>query len=265
MDENGIQLYQGYVGILRWIVELGRIDIMIEVSQLSSFLMAPREGHFEAVLAIFAYLRKHKDQVMFFNPAYMDARESDFIQTQWADIYGDIKEEIPINFPVPLGKPVRITVYVDADHTGNVVTRRSQTGFIIFVNSAPIIWYSKKQKTIESSTFGAEFVALRVCIEALIALRYKLCSFGIQIDGPADVYCDNGSVVKSASVVEGRLNKKHLAICYHRVRECCAMGICRIAHVNGDNNLANIFTKVLNTVRRTSLLQCILRHFRHHS
>jgi hypothetical protein len=145
------------------------------------------------------------------------------------------------------------------------VTRRLQTSFIIFVNSAPIIWYSKKQNTIESSTFGVEFVTLRVCIEALIALRYKLRSFGIRIDGLADVYCDNSSVVKSASVVEGRLNKKHLAICYHRVRECCAMGVCRIAHVNGDNNLADIFMKVLNTVRHTSLLQCILQHFRHHS
>jgi hypothetical protein len=227
--------------------------------------MAPREGHLEVVLAIFAYLRKHKDQVMFFNPAYMDVQESDFIWTQWDDIYGDIKEEIPIDFPVPLGNLVRITVYVDADHTGNAMTRRSQTGFIIFVNSAPIIWYSKKQNTIESSTFGAEFVALRVCTEALIALWYKLRSFSIRIDGPADVYCDNGSVVKSASVVEGRLNKKHLAICYHRVWECCTMGVCRIAHVNGDNNLADIFTKVLKTVRCMSLLQCILRYFRHHS
>jgi hypothetical protein len=75
----------------------------------------------------------------------------------------------------------------------------------------------------------------------------------------------NASVVKSAPVVEGRLNKKHLAICYHRVRECCAMEICRIAHVSGDDNLADIFTKVLNTVRRTSLIQCVLRYFRHHS
>jgi hypothetical protein len=195
----------------------------------------------------------------------MDVQESDFTWTQWEDIYSDIKEEIPIDFPVPLGNSVCITVYVDVDHAGNAVTRRSQTGFIIFVNSALIIWYSKKQNTIESSTFGAEFVALRVCTEALIALRYKLCSFGIRIDGPADVYCDNGSVVKSASVVEGRLNKKHLAICYHRVRECCAMGVCRLAHVNGDNNLADIFTKVLSTTRRTSLLQCVLRYFQHHS
>jgi hypothetical protein len=228
LDENGIQLYQEYIGILWWIVELGCINIMIEVSQLSSFLMALRKGQLEAVLAIFAYLRKHKDQVMFFNPAYMDLQESDFIQTQWANIYSDIKEEIPIDFPIPLGNSVRIMVYVDVDHAGNAETQQSQTGFIIFVSSALVIWYSKKQNTIESSTFGMELVALHICIEALIALQVKLRSFRIRIDRPADVYCDNSSVFKSVSVVEGQLNKKHLAICYHHVQECCAMGFAEL-------------------------------------
>jgi hypothetical protein len=245
LDANGIQLYQGYIGILQWTVELGRIDIMVEISKLSSFLMAPREGHLEAALSVFAYLCKHKDHVMIFNPARMDVQESDFINSQWTDVYGELKEEIPMDFPVPLGNAIRITAYVDADH---VVSQRSQTGFIVFANSAPIIWYCKKQNTIKSSTFGAKFVALRVCTKALIALRYKLWSFGVHVDGPADIYCDNGSVVKSASVVKGRLNKKHLAICYHRVQECWAMKICQIAHVKGDDNLADIFTKVLSTV-----------------
>jgi hypothetical protein len=185
LDESGIQLYQGYIGILRWIVELGRVDTMVEVSQLSSFLMAPCEGHLETVFSIFAYLRKHKDQIMIFNPARMKVQEADFKRTQWNDIYGDIKEEVPLDFAIPLGRRVRIKAYVDADHAGNVISRRSQTGFIIFINSAPTIWYSKKQNTIESSTFGAEFVALHVCAESLIALRYKLRSFGIAIDGPA--------------------------------------------------------------------------------
>lgn len=264
LDENGIRRYQGYVGILRWIVELGRLDAQTEISQLSSYLMAPRNGHMEAVLSIFAYYRKHKDQIMIFNPHSLYINETDFEPTDWKDIYGDIKEDIPRGLPEPLGLPVRITAHVDADHAGNKVTRRSQTGFIIFVQSAPIIWFSKKQNTIEASTFGAELVALRICAESLIALRYKLRTFGIAIDGPTDLYCDNRSVVNSVSRVEGRLNKKHLAICYHRVRECCAMAICRIAHISSSFNLADVLTKVLSLPSRTSLLQCILKHFRHH-
>jgi hypothetical protein len=114
----------------------------------------------------------------------------------------------------------------------------------------------KVEVTIESSTFGAEFVALPVC------LRYKLRSFGIGIDGPTDVWIRGQVGICRGRTVEQETFSK---ICCHRARECCAMGTCRIAHVNGDDNLAHIFTKVLSIVRHTSLLQCVLRHFRHHS
>ena len=57
------------------------------------------------------------------------------------------------------------------------ITRRSHTGILIYLQSAPIIWFSKKQNTIESSTFGSEFVALRTTLEMIEALRYKLRIF----------------------------------------------------------------------------------------
>jgi hypothetical protein len=67
-----------------------------------------------------------------------------------------------------------MSCFVDADHAGCRVTRRSHTGIIIFVNRAPILWYSKRQNTVESSTFGSEFVAMRIAIEMIECLRYKL-------------------------------------------------------------------------------------------
>ena len=108
------------------------------------------------------------------------------------------------------------------------MTRRSHTGILIYLNNAPIDWYSKKQNTVESSTFGSEFIAMRIACDKIEALRYKLRMFGIPIIGPADVYCDNGSVVLSAQKVEGRLNKKHNAICFHLVRECVASNMIRV-------------------------------------
>ena len=62
--------------------------------------------------------------------------------------------------------------FVDADHAGNRVTRRSQTGILLFVNRAPIVWFSKRQNTVDTSTFGSEFVAMRISVE-LVALRAK--------------------------------------------------------------------------------------------
>ncbi|KAL7533576.1 hypothetical protein ACHAXR_005318 [Thalassiosira sp. AJA248-18] len=73
----------------------------------------------------------------------------------WGEFYGDIKEEDPPNMPEPLGKPVTMSCFVDADHAGNKVTRRSHTGVIIILNNAPIQSFSKRQNTVESSTFGS--------------------------------------------------------------------------------------------------------------
>ena len=74
--------------------------------------------------------------------------------------YPDIVEDLPPNAPAPRGKPLSMHVFVDSNHAGDKVTRRSQTSILLYLNSVPIIWYSKRQATVESSTFGSEFVAL---------------------------------------------------------------------------------------------------------
>ena len=88
----------------------------------------------------------------------------------WKDFYGDMVKELPPRMPTPRGRPVNITCFVDANHAGNVVTRRSHTGIIIFVQNAPIIWHSRRQNTVESSTFGSDFVAMRQAKEMIVAL-----------------------------------------------------------------------------------------------
>jgi hypothetical protein len=114
--------------------------------------------------------------------------------------------------PEPLGKSVDISCFVDANHAGNVITRRSHTGILIFVQNALIMWYSKKQNTVESSTFGSELVALRIARDLLVALRIKLKMFGVPINGLLNVFCDNQGVVYNISIPESTLTKKHNAI-----------------------------------------------------
>ena len=138
------------------------------------------------------------------------------------EIYVDAKELLPTNAPSHRGNPIQVNCFVDSDHAGDRLTRRSQTGIILYCNSAPIIWYSKRQSTVELSTFGAEFVALRIAAEMIISLRYKLRMFGIPVPDPANVFCDNESVYKNVSFAESTLKKKHYSICFHEVRECVA-------------------------------------------
>jgi hypothetical protein len=125
---------------------------------------------------------------MVFDPNYVTWETEAFIQHDWTEFYKDAKEQIPVNAPSPRGHAVQINGFVDADHAGNKVTRRSHTGILLYLNCAPIIWFSKVQSTVKTSTFGSEFVAMRICTEMIEALRYKLRMFGIPINGPANVF-----------------------------------------------------------------------------
>ena len=96
--------------------------------------------------------------------------------------------------PDPCGKEVIIRCFVDADHADNMVTRRSRKGFIVFLNNAPIYWLSKKQTSIETSTFGSGFFVMKHATEYIRGLMYKLKMMGIPVNEPAFVYGDNISV-----------------------------------------------------------------------
>lgn len=251
LNPDGVQRYQELIGILRWAIELGRLDIMTEVSCLSQHMCEPRVGHLDAVYNIFRYLQRNMnknkgrigfDPVIPFIDPMLFSNSSQNLE-HWKDFYPDAQEPIPNNMPEPLGNPVDTSAYVDANHAGNLANRRSHSGILIYVNNSPILWYSKRQNTVESSSFGSEFVALRIATEMIEALRYKLRMFGVPLIGPTNVFCDNKSVVTNASVPSSVLNKRHNAICYHRVREAQAAGTIRVAWIPGTENLADLFTK----------------------
>ena len=84
--------------------------------------------------------------------------------------------------PQPLGNGFKLRCFLYADHAGEYLTCRSRTGFIVMLNNAPIYWHSKKQKTVETSTFGSEFMAMNQAIEYLRVLRYKLRVFDVPVD-----------------------------------------------------------------------------------
>jgi len=249
LDAERTNRFQQLIGILRWATELGRVDILTEVSCLSQYLAEPREGHLIAVYKIFKYLslrlKNSKGRNVFNGKSmFMDyATFNDFDREEWLDFYQDAREELPVKMPEPLGDPVQVLAFVDANHAGNMKTRRSHTGILIYINQAPIIWYSKRQNTVEASCFGSEYIALRICTVMVEEVRYKLRCFGVPVEGAADVLCDNRSVVVNSSVPTSVLNKRHNAICYHRVREAQAAGIIRVGWIEGERNVTDLFTK----------------------
>ena len=196
---------------------------------------------------------------MVFNPTYPKIDMTKFKECDWKTFYGDVSEPIPPNAPKPLGKDVDLIAYVDSDHAGDKLTRRSRTGFLIYLNLSPIDWVSKKQLTVETSVFGAEFVALKHCNERLRALRYKLRMMGIPISGPSFIHGDNMSVICNTQTPESMLKKKSHSICYHAIRESVTMGECLTAHIPTLKNPADICTKVMpGSIKRNSLVEMIL-------
>ena len=184
-------------------------------------------------------------------------------------IYGDAAEELPpqkswedggpADMPEPRGKGFRMVVYVDCDLGGDLVTRRSRTGFAVFLNNAPVYWMSKKQTSCEVSTFGSEFTSMKQALEYVRGLRYKLRMLGIPVDEPAFVFGDNKSVLANTTVPGSTIKKKMNSLSYHFIREGCARDEWRTAYVNTHENCADLLTKPLPSgEKRTSFVRKFL-------
>jgi hypothetical protein len=259
LKADDANFFQSQIGVLRWMVELGRVDMITEISMLSTHLALPREGHLEAVYHVYRYLKARHNSRIVFDPSYPEIDLSNFQEHDWTKIYGDVKEAIPPDAPSPRGKGVDIRAYVDSDHANDKSTRRSRTGFFIFINNAPIIWFSKKQSTIETSVFGAEFVALKTVMETLRGLRYKLRMMGIPVDGPSYIFGDNMSVIHNTQRPESTLKKKSNSICYHAVRESVAMNESRTGHIASEHNLGDLATKIIpGGAKRNGLIGLVM-------
>jgi hypothetical protein len=125
----------------------------------------------------------------------------------WKDFYPDAKEVIPNDLPMSKGPKVRMTVYVNADHAHDLVTRRSITGILMMLNNSPIRWVSKRQKTVETSTYGSELVASRIATALILEVMFMLRSLGVDLDGPTLMIGNNMSVVLNTSVPSSVLKK----------------------------------------------------------
>ena len=157
--------------------------------------------------------------------------------------YPDAQEEHDKRLPEPIGRELQTSIFCDADHAHDQVTRRSITGIFIFVGRTPVHWISRRQGAIASSTYAAEFMALRTATEEAISIRYMLRCLGIPVSKPTVIYGDNLGVIQNAACADSQLKKKHVAISYHSVRESVAAGITQPIKIDGKYNFADINTK----------------------
>ena len=132
------------------------------------------------------------------------------------------QEELPLDMPKPRGKGMDMRVYVDSDHTGYTVACISRTGFVIFLNGAPIYWNYKKQNSCETSYFGSELCAMKPATEYVKGFRYKLIMMGIPVEDPTFIFGNNHSMLANTTMPESMLKKKTQSIAHQLVQEGCA-------------------------------------------
>jgi hypothetical protein len=259
LDFDGIKQYQSLIGVLQWAITLGRFDIATAVMTMSGFRVAPREGHLDRLRRICGYLLKMKHgfiRVRTEEPDYSDLSSPDY---DWArSVYGEVKEQLPLDAPKPLGKRVVLTTYVDANLYHDMVTGRSVTGVLHYINQTPVGWFTKKQATVETATYGSEFTAAKIAVQQIIAMRYTLRYLGVPVHGPTHMFGDNSSVVTSGSIPHSPLRKRHHALAYHFTREAIASDVVDFQFIPSHHNPADILSKHWGYSQIWPMLQCIL-------
>jgi hypothetical protein len=138
-------------------------------------------------------MKEARIRVLTNEPDYSDYQD---VEYNWSSsVYGDVKEIIPMEIPEPKGKYVTLSHYFDANLYHDMVTGRSVTAILHFLNQTLMDWYSKRQATVETATFGSEFVAARTTIDQIVDLRMTLRYLGVPIREKNYVIGDNETVI----------------------------------------------------------------------
>ena len=261
LDSTRHSQFRSLVGCANWLVILGRFDIAYATNTFSRFGNEPRMGHLKGMIRVFGYLKRYSKGKILIDPNYPNHENHITEQyDNWKEFYPEAEEDVPTGKDKPdyLGPPVRITAYKDSDHAHDLVTRRSVTGILLLVNNTPVKWISKRQKTIETSTYGAELVAAKLAVETILEYRTMLRLMGANVEKTSLLLGDNRSVVINTTIPSSVLKKKHCALSYHKVRETISCGILRFAHIESTQNYSDLLTKALPRIKFRSLVEPLL-------
>lgn len=248
LDADGITQFQSIMGICQWISIAGRMDITFAVASMSRFSSSPKENHLKRAIKILGYLKKYPSKGYTVDPrAPILNYPYEKLEPDFGNQYADFVEDMDDKLPSPKMEELPITIFVDSNHGHDLVTGKSISGILAFVGRTPIVWHSKRQGSVQSSTFGAEFIALKKGVEEAITIRYYLRSMGVKVSEPTVIYGDNLSAIKNTIEPGSPLKKKYLALSYHFCREHFSAGIVDIRKIDSKFNFADPFTKGLQS------------------
>jgi hypothetical protein len=206
--------YREAVGSLMYLMVATRPDISFSVGQVSQFCEDPEPSHWEAVKRILSYLQGTSSHGIRFGPG------TDGLKG-----------------------------FTDSDYAGDVVSRRSTTGFIFLLHEGPVGWSSRRQSCVALSTTEAEYVAACEAAREGVWLQRLLVDINLGSERPLRIMCDNQSAIQLIKNPVFHQRTKHIDVRFHFVRELQEKGDINVIYVSTDNQLADPFTKPLPNPR----------------
>ena len=188
-----------------------RPDLAYSVHILSQFMQAPRIDHWDAALRVVCYLKGTPGQGILLRA------DSDLTLQGWCD----------------------------SDWAACPITRRSLTGWLVFLGQSPVSWKTKKQHTVSRSSAEAEYRSMAAITCELKWLKALLLSLGVHHPKAVKVLCDSHSALHIAKNPIFHERTKHIEIDCHFVRDAINEGLISPSYVSTDSQLADIFTKAL--------------------
>ncbi|WVZ17715.1 hypothetical protein V8G54_010697 [Vigna mungo] len=210
LNGDAVASYRRLIGKLIYLTTT-RPDITFAVNHLSQFMSAPTTAHQQATTRILRYLKGTPGTGIHF----------------------------------PCNSTIQLKVFCDSDWATCPNTRRSVTGFTIYLGNSLISWRSKKQPSVSRSSSEAEYRSLASTVCEMQWLTYLLHDLHITYTTPALIYCDNQSVIQIASNQVFHERTKHIDIDCHIVREKVAAGLIKLLPISTTMQIADILTKPL--------------------
>ena len=159
-------------------------------------------------MKILGYLKKYPKKGYVIDPRPpINSIEYDKIIPDFGNQY-NMEKLIDKKTLTTMMKELDVTIFVDSNHGHDLTTGKSITGLIVFVGRTPIKYYSKQQASVQTSTFGAEFVSLKKATEEAVTMRYYLRSMGVKVMKPTVIYGDNLSAIKKNSGTREPIEEK---------------------------------------------------------